>query len=350
MLDRRSEPYGFGYTRKDLILYALAIGMGSEDGSVDDDLRFLYEHHAEFSSLPVFCLTLTFWANQVVENNNPTSARIPIFPPPLMTRDQLIPKELLLSHDDVDLSQYPVIHTWQSIVWETNLPIPSQNEDDFIRTFINLQTIAVQPKSVGAFVTTESQVTALDPVTKQHTLICTLQSTALVYGISKDIVSSYNTESIPSTPFTKNSQWHQDTPPILEWTYPTLPNSALLYRIASGDSNHIHVDHSVSEQMGSPTKAPLLHGLLSLAIAFRGILKVVPDADCRIRRLEAQFSQPAFVGDVLLVRIWRGSEQDQFWFQISNSTMGAVLVDGGYAELGEPRPSRTTTTTTRSRL
>ena len=340
----RPRPYGFRYTRKDLILYALSIGMGSEDGSADDDLRFLYEQHAEFTPIPTFCLTITFWANHVKTHQG--SGRIPTFPPPLMAREQLIPKELLRG-DDIDLSQYPVIHTWQSIVWETSLPIPSQDDDEFISTSINLQTIAVKPKSVGAFVTTESQVTVMDPITKQNSLICTMQSTALVFGVSKDVVTPYNTERIDSTRRPSiNAHRDHDTPPILEWTFPTSSTSALLYRIASGDSNHIHVDNSVSEQLESNKKAPLLHGLLSLAIAFRGILKVVPDADCRIRRLEAQFSQPAFVGDVLLVRIWRGNERPQLTFQIINQETGAILVSSGYAELGERQVNKTT----RSRL
>ncbi len=320
------QPFRFRYTRKDLILYALSIGMGGEESGADEDLRFLYEQHPMFVSLPMFCLSFTFWADQ--QQADQTSGRIPNFPPPMMANEELIPKKFL--RKGVVLSNYPVIHTWQSMVWERSLPTPIDNKNS-VSTSINLRTISVQPKSIGVFVTTHSEITAMDSLTNQESLVCTMQSTALVFGISKDDVSPFDDGSAkltfkPKTP--------HGTMPDLEWTHATQPNQALLYRMASGDSNHIHVDTSASQKMGSSKKAPLLHGLFSLAIAFRGILKVVPDADGRIRRLEARFVQPAFVGDVLKVRVWLHG-RSQLLFEIVNHDTGVVLVDCGCAELRE---------------
>ena len=137
-----------------------------------------------------------------------------------------------------------------------------------------------------------------------------------------------------------------DTPPLFEWMYATASNQALLYRMASGDSNHIHVDTSASEMMGSDKKVPLLHGLFSLALAFRAILKLVPDADRRIRRLEARFTRPAFVGDVLSVKIWKNKlSSSELLFVVVNKDSGVTLVDCGCAAFRADEESFSASTT-----
>jgi len=321
------EQYAFRYNRKDLILYALSIGMGSrDDDDVKDNLRFLYEGHPRFSSLPTFCLAFTFWSNQ--RHRDQTSGRIPRFPPPLMAAEEVIPQRF--QRGNVELKARPIIHTWQSIEWQKSLPIGDEN-GCAIDTFTDLDIILLQPKSIGTFVTSQSKIMYKAASSNQKELLCTMQSTALVLGIAKDIVSAYDSgiaklTSAPKIP--------EDTRPLLEWTYHTAPNQALLYRLASGDSNHIHVDTSASEMMGSDKKAPILHGLFTLAVAFRGLLKVVPDADQRIRKLEARFTQPAFVGDALVVKIWKTRNSPiEFVFTVTNKEFGVVVVDNGFAQM-----------------
>jgi acyl dehydratase len=326
--DDQLEAYRFRYTRKDLILYALSIGMGFADtAEATEDLRFLYERHPQFSAFPTFCLTCMFWSDNNNRDRN-DSGRIPPFPPPLMAKEEVLPRKFL--KHEIDLSSYPLIHMWQSIVWNRNLPVPT-DPDTTVETSINSKMISVQPKSVGTFVTTQSQVTTVDPLTNHKSLLCFLQTTTLVLGISRDAVEGYDSgiAKQTSTPVIEN-----EDPPLFEWTYPTRSNQALLFRIASGDSNRIHVDTSASEMMGSDKKAPLLHGLFSLAVAFRAILKFVPDADQRIRRLEARFAQPALVGDVLSVKIWKSKvSSSQLLFVVVNKETGVTLVDCGCAEI-----------------
>lgn len=336
MEEGRCKEYAFNYTNKDLILYALAIGMGAQQEDAAADQRFLYEGHPQFSPVPSFCLSFTFWSNK--KNAGNTTGRIPPFPPPLMADEELIPGRFL--QEDVDPTAFPMIHTWQSIVWDRQLPIPSGN-DQSVGTTMNLKTIMVQPKSIGTFVTTQSKIMVRIPGSGRDSSLCTMQSTGLVLGISRDAVAPYESGDAKAT---SKPIIPEDDPPILEWTFETSASQALLYRVASGDSNHIHVDNSASEMMQSAKKAPLLHGLFTMAVAFRGLLRVVPDADLRIHKLEAKFSLPAFVGDVLLVKIWKSKKNPgQFLFIVANKTTGGILVDKGSAVLKD-KPSGTKST------
>lgn len=355
--------YGVSYDAKDVILYALSLGMKS-DKSDADELKFVYENHAEFTAFPTFCLALTFFAERHSSNN--ASRGIPSFPPPLMAKEQVIPRRFLRDRT-IDVSKFPVIHTWQSIAWHSSLQVPeaptktSIPHSKQVRAEIDLKTISVQPKSIGTFVTTQSQVSTMDDHHKSdHHYLCTMQSTTLILGLSSDDVLPFDS-GIPL--LSTNPKVPQQVAPIFEWSYQTTESQALLYRLASGDSNRIHVESSVSELLGLEKKAPLLHGLFTLAIAFRAIVKLTGYDDVVARKLEGKFSHPAFVGDTLCVKIWnstnnnnsvlgvrdkRGAFGDRastenrcpaqvmpkrFIFVVINQDTGTTLVDCGYAEV-----------------
>jgi acyl dehydratase len=318
------------YNAKDLILYALSIGLGSS--KVDqEELQFLYERHPSFSAIPTFCLALTFWAD--IEKS--TCNGIPSFPPPSMSKQDLIPKKFL--RGDVNLSKSPILHTWQSVVWHQMLPVPAEGRpgsrcEEAVQTSLKSRTISVVPKTIGTFVTTENTVMLEDSTSSRKSLLCSMQSTALVLGVPSDKVVAYDAGvarlSLNPTIPTKS--------PLFEWTYITVPTQALLYRLASGDSNRIHVDTSAADMLGSEKSAPLLHGLCTLGIVFRAFLQLVPSAN-EIRKLEGKFTQPVFVGDELCVRIWRDEEQQQpetqrFLFDVIAKNMGVTVVDCGSAE------------------
>jgi acyl dehydratase len=185
-----------------------------------------------------------------------------------------------------------------------------------------------------------------------------MQSTSLILGISPDAVIPFDA----GVPWSANklaffSEKHTSRPPpIFVWSYQTLESQALLYRLASGDSNHIHVDTTASVMLGSEKKAPILHGLFTLALAFRAIAKLVAgrtnhgsttattavEYDIAFRKLEGKFSQPAFVGDCLYVKIWdkvtsdsheyTENIQSSFYFVIVNQ-YSETVVDCGLAEI-----------------
>jgi len=309
-------------------MYALAVGYGS----TPEEKQFVYEEDPAFEAVATFCLTWTFWVDK---GEHVSMNRIPCFPPPLMAQQDVIPRAHLRS--DMDLSDCPVIHTWQSVVWhQRRLPTPNpklnSRENNEVKVSTDLKIVSVIPKAVGTFVTSQSQVMNAD-----ESMMCTLQSTALVLGIPPEDVKTWKDPSFTRQKLTVRRPLKEERPTLI-WSYQTHPNTAFLYRIASGDSNHIHVDSSAAEQLGKQDSAPLLHGLYTLAVAYRALRKV---CDGTILKLEGRFSQPAFVGDTLQVKVWQKSDR-QLYFIVENQKTGVVLVNNGCAEFHnqkEPVPT-----------
>ncbi|CAB9498937.1 MaoC like domain [Seminavis robusta] len=320
------------FNQRDLILYALSLGFGSSEGN-HDELKYLYEHHPDFTAVPTFCFALGFWAQK--EARYATSYEIPPFPPVSISSTGTIPFTNLRGQPDI--SQYPVLHMNQSVQWTRSLPVPISQ----IRTRLEKRVRTVAPKSIGTFVTSETAIYLEDTTSRTHadgnSLLCTLQSTVLILGMPKENViplqdkgmASSNKVSIP-----------KHTQPDFEWTYVTSPTQALLYRLASGDSNKIHVtgDPIMAKVLEGAADKPILHGLCTLGIATRAILLMSSTGTQPyvLSQLDCQFTKPVFLGDSLKVRIWRTSSTSSDWtlvFVVINETTRQVAVDKGYARL-----------------
>lgn len=343
--------YEVSYTARDLILYALSLGMGSRPEDADE-LKFLYEQHGNFMGVATFCFAFTFWAQRKQTTGVSTTTQgIPPFPPPLMSEEEVIPGRFL--KNNMDISGMPVIHTWQSIVWHHPMEVPNGQCNPVVTNKIDLETIVIQPKSIGTFVTSQSKVTTTNTNHnhQQPPLLCTIQSTALVLGLDPSNVAAFDARVLRQS---CNPKIPSNEAPLFEWTYQTSQSQALLYRMASGDSNHIHVDTSAADMLGSEIKAPLLHGLFTLALGFRGIAKLLESEhyqqslrsefgnnDYRLvfRKLEGVFKAPGFVGDRLCVKIWKdrsclpNNTTRRLLFVIVNTATGAKLVNNGCAEI-----------------
>lgn len=399
------EFFEVSYSRKDLILYALSLGMGSHRDD-SNELKFLYENHDAFTAVDTFALVLIYLATPKVTadaktigaagNTNTNDAMIidiPSFPPPMMSLG-VIPNQFLRprnsnnnNDNNVDLvSNLPLIHTWQSIVWHQPLEVPTSpsifssssaaaattTTTRRIRKSMNIRTISVQPKSIGTFVTSQCEVYNTKPTAAGAgvgELCCTIQFTTLVLGIKPENVIAYDagierlTQKRMSNNGSMNSRMAEEVkrrpPSIFQWMYQTNPNTALLYRIGSGDSNHIHVDTSASSALllggekrrngtskkkkllkatTATTTRPLLHGLFTLALSFRAITKFITTTydtnnndihndgssstkkwkeqkmmtaklKLEFQKLEGKFKHPAFVGDRLCVKLWKQQQQ-----------------------------------------
>lgn len=366
------------YNARDLILYALSVGFGSTkeySANVDQELKYLYEQHSDFQAVPTFCLALSFWANQHL--NKATSYAITPFPPPSMTATVTIPLRNLHSSDmnaNLDVSAYPILHMWQSIQWYRNLPVPATSSST-IQTRMNCKITTIAPKKIGTFVTSETTIVEETLSSKSRSsksrspqLLCTLHSTALVLGIPKESVIPMDT----STTKSKNNKTAKASIPVpkkgqasdFQWTYETAPNQSLLYRLASGDSNRIHVlgDAMLSQKLklggGENSKQqPILHGLCTFGIAMRAILQycaaavssngnkqtghsstIATNISPSFTHLEGKFSKPVFIGDTLIVKLWNipprsSSKRWVIAFKVFNDTTREIAVDQGYAEL-----------------
>lgn len=92
--------------------------------------------------------------------------------------------------------------------------------------------------------------------------------------------------------------------PDFEVEEKTLPEQALLYRIAGGDYNPLHADPSVGEAAGFGR--PILHGLCTYGYAGRAVVSQVCDGDpARLKSLSGQFRKPVWPGDTLVTRGWK---------------------------------------------
>lgn len=127
------------------------------------------------------------------------------------------------------------------------------------------------------------------------------------------------------------------TPPVQAWSPSTaasavveirsLPQAALIYRLCA-DMNPLHADPQVARAAGF--ERPLLHGLCTYGMAARAILV----ACCKhqaaaLRSLSVRFAAPVFPGETLRTEIWR--EAAQVRFRCSVVERGLTVISNGLA-------------------
>lgn len=87
----------------------------------------------------------------------------------------------------------------------------------------------------------------------------------------------------------------------------TLPQQALLYRMASGDKNPLHADPGFAAFAGF--ERPILHGLCTYGMVAKAVVDHALDGDPkRLAAYGARFSGHVFPGETLVTRIWDESE------------------------------------------
>ncbi|KAL8271402.1 hypothetical protein Esti_004603 [Eimeria stiedai] len=111
----------------------------------------------------------------------------------------------------------------------------------------------------------------------------------------------------------------------------TQANLALIYRL-SGDYNPLHADAGLAQMGGFPK--PILHGLCTLGIATRLIIKEVLGGDSsRVASVSCRFTNPTTPGDRLRVCLW-GLHASTLFFQVFNlSSKGSLVLDKGVLEI-----------------
>ena len=110
---------------------------------------------------------------------------------------------------------------------------------------------------------------------------------------------------------------------------PTLPNSALVYRL-SGDPNPLHADPKVAAAAGF--KAPILHGLCSLGTAGHAILRTYCDYDAkRFKSLKLRFASPVYPGETIRTEMWK--DGDVVSFRSSVVERDTVVLSNGRADV-----------------
>ena len=101
-----------------------------------------------------------------------------------------------------------------------------------------------------------------------------------------------------------------DRAPDLTVDIATRPDQALLYRL-NGDRNPLHSDPDSARRSGFPR--PILHGLCTYGITCRAVLQAITGWDPdQIASHQARFSAPVFPGDTVSVDLWRDGKAISF--------------------------------------
>lgn len=110
----------------------------------------------------------------------------------------------------------------------------------------------------------------------------------------------------------------------------TRPDQAFLYAL-SGDRNPLHRDPAFAKMLGFPR--PILHGLCSYGTACRAVLSTVAGYQPeRIRQFDVRFSKPVFPGETLVVELWQDGGAIS-WRAGVKERPGTIVLNNGFCQL-----------------
>jgi acyl dehydratase len=129
-----------------------------------------------------------------------------------------------------------------------------------------------------------------------------------------------------------------DRPPDHVVEIASLPQAALIYRL-SADSNPLHADPEVARAAGFAR--PLLHGLCTYGIACRAVVQACAANDAaRLRSLAVRFSAPVYPGETLRTELWNDGVDalgtQALRLRCLVIERNALVITNGHATLGDP--------------
>lgn len=109
----------------------------------------------------------------------------------------------------------------------------------------------------------------------------------------------------------------------------TLPQAALIYRL-SGDYNPLHADPAYAKRGGYDQ--PILHGRCTFGVVGHAILKTCCDYDpIRLVAMEGRFSAPVFPGETIRTELWQDGETISF--RATVPARDTVVLNNGKARI-----------------
>jgi acyl dehydratase len=266
----RVEPISKTYTWKDVSLYSLALGAGTED------LEFILDPSPKV--LPTYGVIPAFE---------------PVFRAAAATGGNLL----------------QLLHTSQRI--ELHRPFPAKGE---LKTSAHVR--GIWDMKVGALVAVDTE-TFVD-----GELACRTQWGMLIRG-----EAGFGGERPPNSLKTRPPK---DATPVFEVEVPTSRDQALLYRL-TGDVNPIHSHPEVAKIAGFDR--PILHGLCTYGVAGRVALKhLAGNEPARFKALETKFSKVVMPGDTLVVRGYKLETPGQAAVTVTIKETGVEAIANGLFE------------------
>ncbi|KAF9429027.1 hypothetical protein BGZ76_001954 [Entomortierella beljakovae] len=288
------RPQPVVFTSRDLILYAISIGVKQEE------LNFLYEMSPNFAAFPTYPLVLG-----LKKNTHGIS--------PYGSGDEAIPG---VPHYDPN----KLVHGDQSL--QVLRPLPLGGEFELLTT-----VTGVYDKGKGMVIErTTVMVDPKEPEASRKPYV-SMKGSAYVRG--------YGGWNGPKGPQQEAFDPPKDKAPDATYEDKTDEALAILYRL-SGDYNPLHIDPAIAPRVGF--KKPILHGLCTYGHAAHAIVKTFGGSDSNsLKSITGRFTAPVFPGDTLVTKMWKvqsGSpDEEKIIFQVVAAERNQAVISGGCAVL-----------------
>ncbi|MDD5476191.1 MAG: MaoC/PaaZ C-terminal domain-containing protein [Syntrophales bacterium] len=262
-------PLVHNYTWRDVIIYALGVGAGSEE------LQYVYEKNLKV--IPTFSVAT-------------------------------IIEFLFAAAKEANVNLSGILHGGQELIFHRPIPVSG--------TFTTTGSVAhvYDKKDKGAVIIAPCN-THHDSGGHLFTAVFTIFSRFDGNFGGEDVSMGKITIPDREEDFTVNSMPSPDQP--------------LLYRL-SGDYFALHVDPEFARNSGF--EKPIMHGLCTLGYACRALMGVfVPGMPEKVRRIKCRFTRPLYPGNPIETLIWKTGEGQALW-QCRNRNTGEIIIDGGEFE------------------
>ena len=259
------------YTDRDVMLYALAVGLGRDPLNVRE-LPFVFEAQG-LRTVPTLASTLGSSA--------------------------------FLKNCGWDFTR--VLHTDEHVVLHRPLL-----EAGTLVLDSDVTDVLDGGENKGAFVCTETRA-RLDTDAEP---LFTVRRTLLARGEEASGGPRGSAPVLPAVPTRE---------PDLTCSLQSRRAQALLYRLC-GDRNPMHADPALAKRLGLP--APVLHALCTFGIACRAVLKTICEYDhTLIREFGARFTAPVYPGETLVTEMWQ--EANVVSYRVRAEERDTVVLDHG---------------------
>jgi len=260
----------FHWSEEDVILYNLGVGAGNPP---DDPSELKYAYEGDLVAVPAFGTI-----------------------PPFAMMMSLVNVEGL----DIELAK--VLHGDQLLT--IHHPIPTSGTVSQTGHVVD-----VLDKGKGALVVLE----VISVLEKTGETLFTNRSGIYVRGDG-----GFGGDTGPPA---RNRPPQRDPDHVVEST--TLPQQALLYRMASGDKNPLHADPGFAALAGF--ESPILHGLCTYGIVAKAVVEsALGGRPGLVESYEARFTGHVFPGETLVTGIW--ADDDRYLLETATKERGKTVL------------------------
>lgn len=290
----------FKYDFKDVILYALSLGVSTSD---EKNLKFLYENHPEFSVLPSFGVIPGFGVvfNAVSSFNLPYNL-------------QIDPAKIL--HGEHYLEIYKPFSA------SGNLNVKASLADVCDKG--SGATLIINGIKISHFVYSSLKFKLIVELFDEKNEKVALNQ-FVIFAVGNGNFGGPR----ESDKMIKVSTKKFDRKPDKSLEDKTTVDQAALYRL-NGDLNPLHIDPSFSQILGFDK--PILHGLCSFGYAVKHIIQAYCGNDVSLfKSVKVRFAKPVMPGQTIQTNMWQ--ESNRVYFECKVVETQTVVISGAYAEL-----------------